>query len=67
MKWETLTVATGPDVRRLRISGGWLYQVQLYEDITNASSEHPNHQRHGWHPPVFVPFTAVDNDPGATS
>lgn len=53
--WQEIAGARAERGRRLAVPGGWLYQVELFEDIVNISSDHPNHERRGWHPPVFVP------------
>jgi len=40
-KWVHLDLENGPEVRRLAVPGGWLYQVEEGVDK--------------WYPPVFVP------------
>jgi hypothetical protein len=57
--WDLIEMPTGqPNVRRLRIPGGWLYQVELDERVYSEASDGPgpDYTREGWHPPVFVPF-----------
>jgi hypothetical protein len=44
-----------PKARRMGVPGGWLYQVEIYEDITNRDPEQADLHRDGWHAPVFVP------------
>lgn len=40
-----------PGVRRLEVPGGWLYQVQQYDLLTDVDVV----ADYQWHPPVFVP------------
>jgi hypothetical protein len=46
----------GDGIRRLKVPGGWLYQV---ESTTYVEMIEPNpsagYYEHGWHTPVFVP------------
>lgn len=59
MKWELLEVAGGDDVRRLRISGGWLVQVAFTVTEESVAHDVPRVYASGWHPPVFVPDPEV--------
>lgn len=56
--WEPLPMSDRPgDIavtgRRLRVPGGWLYQIEG-GDVTTVSGN-PIYERIGWHQPVFVP------------
>ena len=46
--------ATGPTTRRLRVPGGWLYQVEHHMQIEPIEAR-PGQNCYGWHAPVFVP------------
>lgn len=53
-KWEVVHDVDWERVRRMRISGGWLYQVEL-----DANTQLPDGSTAsvlvGWHAPIFVP------------
>jgi hypothetical protein len=61
--WESIPMPDGqPDVRRLRVPGGWLYQVQIgAAETRHLSRDHEIYIERNdetWHPPVFVPEDA---------
>lgn len=62
-KWETVSESTGDDsasgVRRLRVPGGWLYQVEAKVEVDELDAI----SRIGWSAPVFVP--SVGNGDGS--
>ena len=62
--WEQY--ASGSDgndnVRRLRVPGGWLYQVEHHAFVDPVEAR-PGHWIHGWHAPVFVPDVNPDQNP----
>jgi hypothetical protein len=58
--WHTITEpqpkdGASPGVRRLRVPGGWLYQVESHEIVAGTRTV-----TRVWHPPVFV--KAGDDD-----
>lgn len=53
--WEYIaTTKPGVDVRRLRVPGGWLYQVELEDRTESTHTDQPTTFRYGWNAPVFV-------------
>lgn len=64
--WELIEMPTDhpdqPNVRRLCVPGGWLYQVELDEHVYSEASDDPGpaYTREGWHPPVFVRSRAME-------
>jgi hypothetical protein len=54
-EWEVINDADFERVRRIAVTGGWLYQVENCG--RSESEEHGASVIHhsGWHPPVFVP------------
>lgn len=57
--WEVLPMpSTGEEcVRRLKVPGGWLYQVE-HRFFLDPVESRPGFWAHGWHAPVFVPEQA---------
>lgn len=63
--WQPLPMSDVPgDIavrgRRLRVPGGWLYQIEITEvvrlfDDRNSNVQSSYQMRDGYHPPVFVP------------
>lgn len=55
MTWEIICDTGGERVRRMKLTNGWLYQVEL--DNRHESQEYGAAPVvvTGWHPPVFVP------------
>ncbi len=56
MKWEVvlppgLKKDSPPGVRRMRVPGGFLYQVEHHTDVDDKTIIWVE-----WSPPVFVPF-----------
>lgn len=53
--WEIVHVGTLEKVRRFRVPGGWLYQVELDQREESTAHGVPYVPMFGWGPPVFVP------------
>jgi hypothetical protein len=53
--WEIVMESAHESIRRFRVPGGWLYQVQSTVTIEPQAHGEPATIQYGWHPPVFVP------------
>ena len=51
--WEEVHPEPQARVRRMRVPGGWLYQVEGVTNVLDASRNYLGPME-GWHPPVFV-------------
>lgn len=59
--WEPVVeVKADSDVRRLRVPGGWLYQVVHHAFVEPVDGK-PGQWLYGWHAPVFVPDVSDPN------
>lgn len=56
MTWELVHDVAFDRVRRMRITDGWLYQVEMSSVMVSQAHDTPDVVVSGWHPPVFVPF-----------
>jgi len=61
--WAVVCDQPGRSVRRFKVPGGWLYQVEILtytiDGVVEDTQLRPVRNSHhtGWHPPVFVPDT----------
>lgn len=53
--WESVLGGGEDSVRRMRVPGGWLYQVALVTTIEHHEHGKAGSVIYGWQPPVFVP------------
>lgn len=53
-KWELVNDEPLERVRRFRVPGGWLYQVEIDQLAESVAHDVQNVHTYGWHPPVFV-------------
>lgn len=55
--WEIVHCEKWAGVRRFAVPGGWLYQVEIDDDVesSDADCRITRSHRKGWHQPVFVP------------
>lgn len=54
-EWELVLDSALKRVRRFPVPGGWLYQVELFQEADSDRDSDHGITTHGWHPPVFVP------------
>lgn len=53
--WEVIHDGAGDHVRRVAVTGGWLYQVEMISESRRL--EEPTVTHVGWSAPVFVPLS----------
>lgn len=53
-EWEEFNTPNGDNLRRVKVPGGWLYQVEWKEYDGGGRVK-----TRGWHPPTFVPGKSV--------
>jgi hypothetical protein len=61
-RWVVVHDEPHERVRRMRVPGGWLYQVEYIGTLESAGTAEARKYIEGWHPPVFVAATEVKND-----
>lgn len=53
--WATVSDQPNERVRRFKVPGGWLYQVEFTERHESVAPGTYGTYRVSWYPPVFVP------------